>query len=325
MTDPLNTTDTDAYPGEGGLNSSDTQDWADPKIARTFRLLALVILPSLFVVIAVAALWWALTHPRKPDGLTPIVAASSPATDKDAQIAQLQNQLSALQGRLTQTPVTAVTPTTAPAPVYSADPSALARLSARVDQLEANQRVLAKAAASAYAARALQLAAKEPTPFLSELAVVEPSLDDPSLIGTLRPYAEKGVPSEVSLAVVFPSMAAKANLAAKAASGPDTLLNRVKHLFNFISVRRTDNYNGQGTEAILLRAETSLNNGNLKGAVAILKTLPAPAQKAISPWLDQANARVFVDETTRHISETALNRLSQMSGPQSTLTEGGAL
>lgn len=76
MTDPLNTTDTDAYPREGGLNSSDTQDWADPKMARTFRLLALVILPSLFVVIAVAALWWALTHPRKPDGLTSVTAAS---------------------------------------------------------------------------------------------------------------------------------------------------------------------------------------------------------------------------------------------------------
>ena len=317
MSDPLNTSDINA----------DAQDWADPKTTNIARLMAFFILPSVFVLIALFAVFWGLTHQKKPAAVAaaPVPAVSTPAvSDKDAQIAQLQSQLLALQNQLHPAEGAAVAPAQ---PYYAPDPTALAQLSARVDRVEAAQRELVKATAAAYAARSLQLAAKNQQPFLSELAVVEPALNDPAVAVTLRPYAEKGVPSEVALAVTFPSIAARANIAAKADDGKNGLFDKIRHAIGgFISVRRIDNPGGQGAEAILERAEIRLNGGDLKGAVAYLDTLPPSAQKALSPWLEEARARVLVDDTTRRISETALNRLSQMTNATvAPLTNGGVL
>ncbi|MGA9658079.1 MAG: mitofilin family membrane protein [Asticcacaulis sp.] len=329
MSEPLNPNDSDPQT----LPDDELKDWASPKVTNIARLMAFVILPSLFFVILIFAVWWWFTHPDKPVTLTqtPPPAASalqntppstvagpaSAQTDKDAQIAQLQSQIAALQ--------TQARPSE-PAPYYSADPGAIARLSARLDQVEANQRLLARATQSAYAARALQLAAQGQAPFLSELAVVEPTLDDPQLAASLHPYAEKGVPSEVALAVSFPKAAARANIAARADEGDNSIWTRLKNAFgSFISIRRTDNPNGQGTQAILSRAEIRLNSGDLKGAVAYLDTLSPTAQKALSPWLEQARARLMVDDATRHISDSALNRLSQMSVASGAPDNGGVL
>ena len=317
MSDPLNTSDINA----------DAQDWADPKTTNIARLMAFFILPSVFVLIALFAVFWGLTHQKKPAAVAaaPVPAVSTPAvSDKDAQIAQLQSQLLALQNQLHPAEGAAVAPAQ---PYYAPDPTALAQLSARVDRVEAAQRELVKATAAAYAARSLQLAAKNQQPFLSELAVVEPALNDPAVAVTLRPYAEKGVPSEVALAVTFPSIAARANIAAKADDGKNGLFDKIRHAIGgFISVRRIDNPGGQGAEAILERAEIRLNGGDLKGAVAYLDTLPPSAQKALSPWLEQARARVLVDDATRRISETALNHLSQMTNTTpAPLNNGGVL
>ena len=317
MSDPLNTSDI----------NTDAQDWADPKTTNIARLMAFFILPSVFVLIAIFAIFWGLTHQKKPLAVAaaPVPAVSAPVvSDKDAQIAQLQSQLLALQNQVHPVEGAAIAPAQ---PYYAPDPTALAQLSARIDRVEAAQRDLVKATAAAYAARSLQVAAQDQKPFLSELAVVEPALNDPAVAAALRPYAEKGVPSEVALAVTFPSVAARANIAAKADDGKTGILDKIRHAIGgFISVRRIGNPGGQGAEAILERAEIRLNAGDLKGAVAYLDTLPPSAQKALSPWLEQARARVLVDDTTRRISETALNRLSQMTNATTApLSNGGVL
>ncbi|HTN42096.1 MAG TPA: mitofilin family membrane protein [Asticcacaulis sp.] len=317
MSDPLNA---------GDINT-EAQDWADPKTTNIARLMAFFILPSVFVLIAIFAIFWGLTHQKKPVAVAaaPVPAVSAPVvSDKDAQIAQLQSQLLALQNQVHPVEGAAIAPAQ---PYYAPDPTALAQLSARIDRVEAAQRDLVKATAAAYAARSLQLAAQDQKPFLSELAVVEPALNDPAVAATLRPYAEKGVPSEVALAVTFPSVAARANIAAKADDGKAGILDKIRHAIGgFISVRRIGNPGGQGAEAILERAEIRLISGDLKGAVAYLDTLPPSAQRALSPWLEQARARVLVDDTTRRISEAALNRLSQMTNATTApLTNGGVL
>ena len=323
MSDPLNSREINA-----DAQAIEAQDWADPKTTNIARLMAFFILPSVFVLIALFAVFWGLTHQKKPAVATtaPVPAVSSPAVaaDKDAQIAQLQGQLLALQSQLHPAEGAAIAPAQ---PYYAPDPTALAQLSARLDRVEAAQRDLVKATAAAYAARSLQLAAKNQQPFLSELAVVEPALNDPAVAAALRPYAEKGVPSEVALAVTFPSIAARANIAAKADDGKTGILDKIRHAIGgFISVRRIGNPGGQGAEAILERAEIRLNSGDLKGAVAYLDTLSPAAQKALSPWLEEARARVLVDDTTRRLSETALNRLSQMTAsPSAPLINGGVL
>lgn len=314
MTEPLQTAASDTY-SESGLNASDMsygKPQPSPTVAATRMFILFAIPLALMFIILVAAFAWKLNQ-TKNAAQTPIVAATS---SKDAQIAQLQSQIIALQSR-PNTPA-APSETTAPVaagpvPTYT-DPVLLTQLSQRLDRLEANQRALARAAAAANAAAALQLKAHSSEPFLNELAAVEPAFDDPALTAPLRAVAERGVPSETQLAIEFPQAAAKANIAAKAAGDEASLFDRARHaLGSFISVRRTDNLNGKGVQAILVRAETRLNQGDLKGALAYLDTLPPEGQKALKPWLDKARARALVDGTTLRLTQLTLQKLAKAS------------
>lgn len=306
------------------------------KMTRIFLMFAAPM--GLMFIILLGAMAWKFSH-SKPLVTTPPPAAASSSNDKDAEIARLKMQLAALQNQTTSaasaTPQGApvATPPAVPAqtaPSSPAESSNLAQLTARMDRLEANQKELAHAAGAAYAARNLQLAAHDGDPFLSELAAAEPSIDDSSLTNALRPYAEHGVPSEITLAVRFPAAAEKANIAAETHSGKTGFFNWIAQAFgSFISIRRTDNPTGQGTEAILARAENRLNLGDLHGAVGYLSALPPAAHQAMKPWLDDAQARLLVDDTTRRISEEAIDRLgrSATSAPAAAASppDGGLL
>ncbi|EGF92914.1 hypothetical protein ABI_13530 [Asticcacaulis biprosthecium C19] len=295
--------------------------------AKVTRIALLFAIPFVLMLIAVvgAFIWSsqrdAAGAARLAQGQTAAPSSSpvqTPVNDKDAEIARLRSQIAALQ----QGDTTPASPAI-PGPTTYADPNALAQLSARLDKVEANQRVLARAAAAANAAAGLQQAAHGDSPFASQLAVVETSVDDPALIALLRPHAEKGVPSEVSLAVEFPQYAARANIAATSAANKNGLLEQVARMLN-ISVRRTDGED-QGPAGLLHSAEARLNVGDLRGAVAYLNRLPAPALAALKPWLDKAQARISVDDAIHRLTESALARLSQSGETATTPQTGGVL
>lgn len=309
------------------------------KMTRYFMMFAAPLL--IMFVILIGAFAWKLSHPK----ITPQAVASADKNadknaDKDAEIAQLKLQINSLQnqsaapaqGQPQAQAQSSSAPATAPvqpapsAPSYYGESGSLAALSARMDRLEASQKAMARAAAAAYAARTLQLASHDGDPFLSELAVAEPTIDDPSLTAALRPFAEKGVPSEVTLAVRFPAYAARANTAAQTHNGKTGFFDRIAQgLAGLISVRRTDNLDGEGAQAILARAENRLNQGDLHGAVGYLTALSPAAHDAMKPWLDQAQARLLVDDTTRRISERAMSRLGQSAATDPAAAPQGGL
>ena len=311
-------------PSNDAIN--DTDDGHSPVTRNLARLMAVFILPSIFIILVALGAFLFIRQRMQPAGHaapTATVAATAAPTDKDAQIAALQSQLVTLQGQLLNRQATPANATTGAAPAYAAESAALAQMSARLDRVEANQRALAHAASAAAAAEAMQGAADSGAPFSTELAVVQSSLANPHVLDAVRPFADKGIPSKVTLAAQFPHIAAAANIAAQAASGDKGPFAKLSRFFGaFISVRRTDAaVTGQGVEATLVHAEASMNAGDLAGAVTYLNALPTPAQTAIKPWLDQARARVALDNATRQISNTALGQLGQ-SGDA---VAGGAL
>lgn len=320
MTDGLNTAT--GYEPQGVNTAEDSATRRE--LERSMRRFLFIGMPAIAIVaIGLALLAWNLVqHFRTP---APQTVASAPVVDKDAQIAQLQNQILRLQGQVAvpgQAPAqgaaaTAPIPT---APIYSADAAAIAQLSARLDRLETNQRALARAAATAYAATVLEEKAHTSEPFLAELAAVEPVFDDPSLTAPLRAAAEHGVSSEVQLALDFPQAAMKANIASKADTDKDSLFNRARHaLGSFISVRRIDKQGCKGIQGALECAEVQLKNGNLDAALTDLDSLTPSAKAALKPWLDKAHARARVDALTRHLTQAALQRLVQANdGTQAT-------
>ena len=315
---------------------SDTSDDAiddghSPATRKIARLMAVFILPSIFVIlVALGAALFMLPKLKAGHGPAPTPSVAAAPVDKDAQIAALQNQIAALQGQLQSRAAAPVAASPgAPAPVYAADPSALAQLSARLDRVEANQRALAHGVSAAAAAAALQSAADSGAPFSTELVQAQSSLNNPHLFDAVRPFADRGIPSKVALATQFPHVAATANIAAQAANGDKGAVAKfVRSLGTMmnISVRRTDaGPNSVGVEATLARAEARMGAGDLAGAVSYLGGLPAPAQAAIKPWLDKARARVALDAATRQISETALGSLGQAGGQVGNAAAGGAL
>jgi hypothetical protein len=332
MSDPRPTQD--SLVSEGGLNASDTADWAGERTRNFYRMLATQILPGIFLVLVIFGGYMVLTHnPFAPKPIADKPAAAAPASDKDMQIAQLESQIAMLRGQAANPAY--VQPGVAPgqiapnatqapiAPVYPAEAAVIAQLSARVDRLESNQRALARAAAAAQAALELARAAHTSDPFMRELTAAETAVADPSLTAPLRAVADRGVPSEAQLAVQFPAAAMKANIAAKDDDGDKSLFNQGKHaLGSFISVRRIDKDSCKGVQGALQCAETRLDNGDLDGALTFLNTLPPSGQKALKPWLDQARARSLVDATTRRITSQALNRLSSAN---ESAPAGGAL
>ncbi len=321
MSEPLDTSVSD-----GGLNSSDTRDW-NPRsdgvrIPWYLTTGALVLVAGVLFLIMVISFKVSGMFQPKPAVVASAAqpaAAAAPAVDKDAEIAALRNQIALLQSQ-----GTAPVPAQA-APAYAADPAALAALSARLDRVEANQRAFARAAMVANAAEALAVTARSGAPFSTQLAAVMPGLDDPTLVAPLTPYAEKGVPTVVDLALRFPQAARYANIASRNDNGDNSLMTRALHaLGSIISIRRTDNPDGQGTQAILARAQNHLNSGDLNGAVGYLDTLKPAAHKAMEPWLADARARLLVDDTTQRVAESALGRMAQTSADPAATT-GGAL
>jgi hypothetical protein len=320
MSDPRPTQD--SLVSDGGLNASDTADWAGERTRNFYRTLALYVLPAVFAVLCVLggiALIYRNPFATKSTADKPVAAA--PVSDKDMQIAQLESQIATLRAQ-TANPalvpqavapgqVVAGTVPAAVTPVYPSEAALINQLSARIDRLESSQRALAHAAAAAQAALELARAAHTSEPFMRELSAAEPAVADPTLTAPLRAVADKGVWSEPQLTVKFPEYAAKANIDAKTDDGDNSLFNHARHaLGSFISVRRIDKDSCKGVQGALQCAETHLDNGDLNGALTFLDTLPPTGKKALKPWLDQARARNLVDATTQRITTQALNRLA---------------
>lgn len=292
-------------------NSPQKEKWARGP------LMIAVAIPLLFVLLGIAFMSFAVLKEQqtKPD----IAAVSEPVqtpapeprtTDpRDEQIARLEAELNALKANSSA----ATGDASGFGPRLYADTGGYGSLSARVDRLEANQRLMVQAAAAATAASGLQQAAKSSQPFLSELADVEKSLTDTSLIAPLRPLAQKGVSSEVTLAVEFPAYASRAQAVARPATETG-FLERLGNLFGrLFTVRSIDPATARGSEAVLIHAQARIDEGDLAGAIAHLKTLPPAARDALKPWLDRAEQRVQVDQLTRRVAVEALSRLSQVN------------
>lgn len=268
-----------------------------------------VAIPVLFALLGLTFLGYAIFRDQPPKAAPVEAVAAQPVTPaedpKDARIARLEAELKTL--RESATPPNTYTPR------FYDDTGSLERIHARIDQLEANQRLMIQAAAAASAASGLQQASRGSQPFLSELADVEKSLTDTRVIAPLRPLAQQGVPSEVALAVEFPSWASRAKAAANI-SEDDGFFARIGNLLNgLLTVRRIDPASAKSTDAVLIHAQTRLDQGDLPGAIAHLQSLPPAARTALSGWLERAEQRVLVDQTVRNVSVEALSRLSQVN------------
>jgi hypothetical protein len=74
-----------------------------------------------------------------------------------------------------------------------------------------------------------------------------------------------------------------------------------------VSIRRIGEDVGSGEpSAVLARAETALNKGDLAAAIKEVEALPTPARDAYAGWLDDARARLSANATLNTIESAVL-------------------
>lgn len=220
-------------------------------------------------------------------------------------------------------PVAALTEPALPAPTFApalpapAPSAEVAELQRRVDALEASQTRTVNAAAAALAAASLAEAAQGSSPFEAELAALERVLPLSAEVRGLRPYAETGAPSRAALAAEFDDAAAKASIAARDPGERAGFFARARHALSaIVTIRQVGSTTGPGPDAVLARADAAVSEGDVAGALKILRELPPQGAEAMAAWRARAQQRVAIDRQVALIRAQALSDLMAVSREQ---------
>jgi len=187
--------------------------------------------------------------------------------------------------------------------------SAQGALEARIAHLEGiDPTVTMRRAAAELALANLVRASATPGPFVAELQTFRALMPDVREAGELAPIAQRGAPTQVTLAQRFADMAARALAAEKSGKATSWLGRLWANIGNVIVVRRVGDVGGADSESILARAGARLNGGDLDGALAQMKALKGPARAAAQGWLNDALARQAIARDTAALA----HRLAQL-------------
>jgi len=136
-------------------------------------------------------------------------------------------------------------------------------------------------------------------------------------LSALEASAEKGLPTDASLASQFKDMTWSILNADNKPSGDGSLLGELwQGARSVVQVRRTDE-KAEGTDAILARTEARLQSGDLEGSLHEIGQLKGDAAKVAEPWIAKLNARLAVDRAMTTV-EAELAKLMAPAAPAGT-------
>jgi len=204
------------------------------------------------------------------------------------------------------------------APLATPEPSTeITALQARVAALEAGQTRTVNAAAAALAAASLAEATQGSGPFDAELAALERLMPLSAEVRALKPFAEGGAPSRAALAAEFDAAAAKASIAARDPGETGGFLARLRHaLSSIVTIRQVGSTTGDAPDAVLARADAAVAEGDIAGALTLLRDLPPKSAQAMAPWQSRALQRVAVDRQVAAIRSRAISDLVDVTREQ---------
>lgn len=173
-----------------------------------------------------------------------------------------------------------------------------------------------KSAAVAIAFANLRASVSEGRPFAAELATIGSLSPGAGDLGVLPAFADKGIPTLPELARSFETTKDAALAAATPAPDGSILDGLLASAQSLIKIRRVDEAaTGEGSGAVLARAEADLAQGRLAETVKEVETLEGPSRAALSVWLDQARARLSADETLKRLENILLVSVGGGSTP----------
>ena len=116
------------------------------------------------------------------------------------------------------------------------------------------------------------------------------------ILGALEPAAASGAPVLPVLRREFDALSARLVSAAGPAQGESWIDRAWNRLKSTVVVRRTGrNVAGDSISALVAQAEVSLADGDLAAAIALVRRMPAAAQKTAAEWLTAAQRRAGIE------------------------------
>ncbi|MFN9847084.1 MAG: COG4223 family protein [Alphaproteobacteria bacterium] len=186
----------------------------------------------------------------------------------------------------------------------------IARLRARIAILESQGSRSTEAATAALAAAALMDAAQTSRPFageLGELRGVAPELPE---LAALSRLATTGAPSRAALAAGFEEIAARVASRARKPPTDAGLWATISYTIGkVVTLRRVDDVEGEGTDALVARAELALREGDVLGALKLLDRLPPKGREALAVWREGAERRAAIDREVAALRARAVRDL----------------
>ncbi|MEE8393459.1 MAG: hypothetical protein V3R66_03880 [Rhodospirillales bacterium] len=159
----------------------------------------------------------------------------------------------------------------------------------------------------------LREALRVSAPFSKELAALKTMAGDGSEISrslkNIEPYASSGVPTLDSLSRRFAEVALLIDGPPLAAPGEGWLGRAMNRLSSLISVRRVDSQ----SDTAITQAGKRLKEGNLAAAVQAIGKFASTSPK-VSAWLDDARARLTVEQSIAALHVFAISLLTPESG-----------
>ncbi len=145
----------------------------------------------------------------------------------------------------------------------------------------------------------LRAAAASGRPYGAALAVAQQLAGGPeaaSVLEALEPAAAAGAPVLPVLRGEFDALSARLITAAGPAQGEGWIERAWNKLKSTVVVRRTGrNVAGDSVTALVAQTEVRLADGDLAGAIALVRRMPAAARSSAADWLARAERRAGVD------------------------------
>lgn len=164
---------------------------------------------------------------------------------------------------------------------------------------------------AAVAAQALRGAVERGDSYARELAALKPYVTDAGTLAPLEPFAKSGLPPA---AVLAQELSALAPALQKSAEPPATggFLDRLKtNAGRLVRIRPISDAPGSDPAAVLARAQSHAERGDIAGAVAEMEKLPAEARAAGDDWIKRAQARNAALTASRQLESDSLRALGE--------------
>ncbi len=208
------------------------------------------------------------------------------------------------------------------APTAAADHQAIEVLTARVTALEqatktAQDRIASTAGADragrlAFVAIALRAAVERGDAYAGELAAAKPLVTDAKAISALEPFAATGVPRSAVLARELSGLTGAMLNAAGAPARDGGFIDRLQqNAERLVRIRPINETPGDDAATVISRADVKATHGDVAGALAEVKSLPAPVRAPAENWIKKAEARAQALGAARTLADGAVGALAK--------------